>query len=255
MREKIQAILQQNDIPLVGFCPFEWVQPHLLNCRAAARLPQNAKTVIICAFPYKVKEQPPQNISRYAAVPDYHLVFKELSARVTEQLCAAFPENRFEWFQDNSPIPEVSTAATAGLGVRGDNGLLITKEYGSWVFLGEWVTDLALECENRFSACPHCGRCAAACPKSDECLSAVTQKKGELSSAEAALLRQHNLVWGCDICAEACPLNKNVKMDPIAAFADGYRDEYVIGEDITGRAYAWRGEKPVRRNAENLLGE
>ncbi len=251
-KEKIAAVLRENGIELFGFCDFDRVKDHLIACRAAARLPENAKTVIICAFPYRVEAQKPLNISRYAAVPDYHSVCERIAAAVTERLCRVFPENRFVWFQDNSPIPEVHTAAAAGLGVRGDNGLLITEKFGSWVFLGEWVTDLAVTAPDRYAECPHCGACAAACPKGVVCLSALTQKKGELSPAEAELLRRNGLVWGCDICAEVCPLNDGVKIAPLTAFAEGYRDRFTVGEDISGRAYAWRGEKPVRRNAENL---
>ena len=121
--------------------------------------------------------------------------------------CAFFPENSFSAFVDNSPIPEVKTAALAGLGVVGENGLLITEEFGSWVFIGEIVTDLFIECEEReIKSCIKCGKCKKVCPAKNECLSAVSQKKGELSSEEERLLKENNIVWGCDICQEVCPL-------------------------------------------------
>ena len=61
---------------------------------------------------------------------------------------------------------------------------------------------------------------------------------------------QNNIIWGCDICAEICPLNKNSNITYIKEFIEGYRDSYTLGEDISGRAYEWRGEKTVSRNAK-----
>ena len=256
MKNEIVNILTKLGISEIGFCPFSFLENHLLSCRAAERLPKNAETVIMMAFPYKVKEEPPKNISRYAAVPDYHTVLKPILTAATEQLKAAFPTAQFAAFQDNSPIPEVYAAAAAGLGVRGKNGLLIHKKYGSWVFLGEIVTDLAISCEPRVFSCLECNACENACPRNGaalDCLSAVTQKKGELTAEEQTALRQNGLLWGCDRCAEVCPLNRAVQIDPFPAFREGYRDTYTAGEDISSRAYAWRGKNPIERNAR-LLG-
>lgn len=255
MKEIIFEILSAAGIEGFGFCKFSLISDYLLKCRALGRIPENAKTVISCVFPYKVEENPPSDISRYAAVPDYHRVCLPILERAAAMLSARFPDNRFEPFCDNSPIPEVAAACCAGLGIRGDNGLLITEKYGSFVFLGEIVTDIEVDCENRFSRCSGCGRCAAACPKGDlPCLSGVTQKKGGLSAEEAAALKKNRLLWGCDICAEVCPLNKNADTTRIPAFLSGYRPRYTKGEDITGRAYEWRGEKCILRNYENLNG-
>ena len=253
MKNKVFQIINSAGINDAACCAFSKVKDHLLNCRALQRIPQNSKTIIMCAFPYKVFEEKPQNISRYAAVPDYHEVAGGYLSRAVEHLRSAFPQNSFEFFLDNSPIPEVFAAATAGLGVRGDNGLLITKKYGSWVFLGEILTDLELECEEKYAECLHCGACAAACPKIKEqtdCLSAVSQKKRELEQKEIDALRNYGILWGCDICSEVCPMNKGVKIAPLPEFAEHYRNCYTCGEDIAHRAYAWRGERVIKRNYE-----
>ena len=252
MNDLVFEIIKKSGISDAGFCTFDEVSGRLLECRAKQRIPKDAKTVICCIFPYKVKNSPPQFISRYAAVPDYHSVCMEFLNTAVRLLCEKFPQNKFEAFVDNSPIPEVFAAATAGLGVKGKNGLLITEKYGSFVFLGEIVTDLKLDCNSRFSECINCGKCLAACPKEDVCLSAVTQKKGELTIEESRLLLENRLLWGCDICAEVCPLNKGAQITDSPECLEGYRDCYTENEDITGRAYAWRGEKCIRRNYENL---
>ncbi len=255
MKAKILNILNQTNIKEVGFCDFECVADRLLDCRAKERLPKNTKTVIICAFPYKVKDTPPQLLSRYAALPDYHTVVGNMLKVACNALKKEHPQNEFESFCDNSPIPEVLAAATAGLGVKGDNGLLITKKYGSYVFLGEIVTDLFIEDENKYSECDHCGKCKNVCPVAldkQNCLSNLSQQK-KLTDCELEILKQNNILWGCDICANACPHNTNAENTDIAEFLNGYRDTYSPEEDPTDRPYIWRGAEAIRRNYNNLI--
>lgn len=250
IKEKIIEICLSADIRDIGFCAFENIKEKLIECRAKQRIPQNAKTVIICAFPYKAQENPPKNISRYAAVPDYHTVCGEMLEKAARGLRKSFPKNKFECFLDNSPIPEVFAAAVAGLGVKGDNGLILTKRWGSFVFLGEIVTDLEIECENKYRECEHCGVCKKNCPvglDKGSCLSALSQKKGELSAEEKEILLKNNILWGCDICAEACPHNKEAEITYIKEFIEGYRDCYTAKEDNSGRAYNWR-KGAIERN-------
>lgn len=252
MIEKIKELLIKADIRDVGFCDYNEIKDRLLDCRAKARIPQGAKSVIVCLFPYKVKENPPENISRYAAVPDYHKVCGEILEKAAKELSKNINGYQFEWFIDNSPIPEVYTAAKAGLGIIGENSLLINEKYGSFVFIGEIITDLEIKTKKRdVKYCENCGLCKKVCPKGENsvCLSAISQKKGELEESETELLKRHNIIWGCDICAEICPKNKNAEKTYIKAFIDGYRNRFLIGEDIKGRAYEWRGEKTVTRNA------
>ena len=233
-----------------GFCPFSAVGDNLLECRAKARLPKDAKTIICFTFPYKVTEENPKNISRYAAVPDYHEVCGKMLSALSERLRAE-TGYEFEYFIDNSPIPEVYAAARAGLGVVGKNGLLITERFGSFVFIGEIVTNMEIACGEEPKSCADCGACLAACPVAlckEGCLSAVTQKKKDLTEEEARLIRANGSVWGCDICQNACPLNKGKEQSKIPEFINGYRPEYQKGESIEGRAYAWRGEGVIARN-------
>lgn len=146
----------------IRFCFLWQTFFRLLECRAKARIPQRAKSVIVCLFPYHVAEPQRRNISRYAMVEDYHIVAGNMLKAACERLKSAFPENEFVFFTDNSPIREVSSAVRAGLGVLGKNGLLIHPKYGSFVFIGEIVTDLTVPGAKANGMCIGCGRCAAA---------------------------------------------------------------------------------------------
>ena len=247
-----------------GVCPFSAVEEELLPCRAVNRLPQAAKTVLCVLFPYRFPGDPPQNLSRYAAVADYHTAAGAVLAHIAQELRIADPEGCYEPFMDNSPLPEVRLAVAAGLGVRGDNGLFFSHTYGSFVFIGAVVTDR----EMSVKACPpaeclHCGACVAACPGGAlagdgtvdrrRCLSDITQRKGELTAEEQALLCRGGSAWGCDICQEVCPLNRQATVAPHVCF-DGVQPVLRESdlESLTGKAYGWRGKAVLVRNLRLL---
>ncbi len=261
MKNKFETIIK-DEVPVFGVCGFEKVSQNLISCRALGRLPEDPKYVIVAAFPYYLGEEKYRglNISRYAVVADYHKVVGDRLGRAAAGLRAAFPGESFEAFADNSPIPEVLAAVNAGIGVRGKNGLLITEKYGSWVFIGEIVTTLDLSeyvTENKETECIGCGRCVDACPTKalsgqgvdkQKCLSDITQRKGELTPEQEQLIRKYNCVWGCDICQNICPMNKNAERTPIEEFILSSDPTARSGMDIDGRAFAWRGRAVIERN-------
>ena len=254
-QKNLEQIIRQFTSAPFGVCSYSVADGRLIDCRAKARLPQNAASIICFAFPYKVEDDRPENISRYAAVPDYHEVCGRILEKITAALKAAYPENEFSPFIDNSPIPEVAAAAAAGLGVIGKNGLLITERYGSFVFLGEIVTDLPLPTTDKTARCEDCGLCIKACPVGlckNDCLSALTQQKKLSDPKDEQRIKKHGVVWGCDICQEICPMNEGAEKTDLPEFTAGYRRRYTLGEDISGRAFAWRGEGVIARNAELL---
>lgn len=224
-----------------------------------------AASAIVALFPYYLGERAytGANISRYAAAPDYHdIVLTRLRVAVGE-LEKAFPGESFQAFADNSPVREAEAAAFCGLGVRADNNLLIHPVYGSWVFIGEIMTSLSLghESSDEVGGCEHCGACRRACPtgaltaqgfEKTRCLSFITQKKGVLTPAEEDAVRQSGCAWGCDLCQLVCPMNANAKTTPLAEFRKDVRATLKPGDDIKGRAYAWRGTEVLRRNLEIL---
>ena len=221
---------------------------------------------IMIAAPYLVRHEK-RNISSYAASRDYHGFFKELFERIIPLLKGEYPDHKVVGFADDSPIDERSAAAMSGLGIVGDNGMLITEKYSSYVFLGEIITDLPIKSvAQEIKRCEGCGQCKLACPMEEigQCLSALTQKKGALSPEEQKVILSHECAWGCDICQEICPHTKKAISDGTA-----YTDvEYFKNENLpiltlaqidsmsdsefSTRAYSWRGRETIRRNLEIL---
>lgn len=239
-----------------------------INENLISRAGISPRTALIYLIPYYTVEG--ENISSYAVGIDYHLVIKQINARLIEELKHKFPENEFLSFGDHSPIDERHASLVSGLGILGDSGLLINEKYGTYVFIGEIITDLTLNPDEyatptQVGRCIGCGECKRACPtgilrgEGEECLSAITQKKGELSDSEAALMIKYNTAWGCDICQRVCPYNKSPEKTPVADF---YTDtiphltrSLLDGMDkaeFSKRAFAWRGRKTVERNIDLL---
>ena len=222
-------------------------------------------TAVLIAVPYFTRAclDPDRNISCYTVSRDYHGFFQELYGELIPQLEAAFPKNRFAGFADHSPVAEVEAAALAGLGVIGKNHLLITEQYASFVFLGTLVTDATLPCTvHPIKYCYNCGKCTAACPAKTpaDCLSALTQKKGDLSLKEQDTILEHSSAWGCDICQMVCPhtkkaIEKETIFSPIPYFSKNVIPNLTLEildgmseEEFSSRAYAWRGRDTIRRN-------
>ena len=137
--KEIDNIMKKAGIVSYGSIPFSSLSP-LINCRNKGLIPENSRSVILVLIPYNVGDFPKRNISKYAVSADYHLIARELLGGICESLKELFPGEKFQFFADNSPINEVDSALKANLGVLGKNGLLINKDFGSYVFIGEIVT-------------------------------------------------------------------------------------------------------------------
>lgn len=257
--QMIQTIMNSVS-PLWGICAFEPFAAHILPCRAAARIPQNAQSILVSLFPYYLGEEAytESNISRYAVVPDYNDLMRDVLRQAAQEMSNAFPQEQFVAFCGNSPLPEVLAAVRAGLGTRGRNNLLLTERYGSWVFIGEIITTLSLPAaEHEITLCDGCDRCIRACPTgalrpdgfdASLCLSAITQQKQPLTAEQEEMIRKTGCAWGCDICQKACPHNIGAEKTEIDLFLQDIKLRAEHGDDLTGRAYGWRGAKVIERN-------
>jgi len=227
------------------------------------------QVMIVAAFPYLLPAEhyAKRNIARYAVVRDYHQVVGERLERACALLREHYPDDEFVHFADHSPLPEVALAEHAGLGVRGRHNLLITEKFGSWVVLGEIVTTAALppvrSAKCLVLSCEDCGRCVKACPANvlghaqfdrTQCLSYISQRKEQPSDAAAAQLRAMHSAWGCDICQQVCPHNRQAQIAPLPEFLQGAIAELTHTTPIEDRAYAWRGRAVLGRNLDNLRG-
>jgi epoxyqueuosine reductase len=157
-------------------------------------------------------------IARYALGRDYHKVLRARLQQLVDRVQRDVGDFGYRVFTDSAPVLEVALAAKAGLGWRGKHTLLLTRDMGSYFFLGEIYTNLPLPVTDPASG--HCGTCTAcidACPTgaivapyeldARRCISYLTI---ELPGAIPVELRPliGNRVYGCDDCQLACPWNR-----------------------------------------------
>ena len=263
MTEKILNVLKNRGILLAAPIALkDCIKTREYKLKNAGFNLSNELFAIIIAVPYLTRQEN-KNLSSYAVSRDYHGYFSELFSAVIPELKSIFPDATFAGFADNSPIDERHAAAVAGLGIIGENGMLITEKYSSYVFLGEIITDLPLPANaHDIQKCSGCGRCASACPKDDcgQCLSELTQKKGELSDSEAESIIKYGSAWGCDICQVVCPHTvKAIKSQTIYTNIDYFKDNCIphlttellskmSDEEFAKRAYSWRKRDTISRN-------
>ena len=260
----METILKSYNIAGFGCVSFQHL--NFFNVRSAARLPQNSSTAIAMIFPYYNKNAMDGNISAYCSVADYHIVVMAQLNSICTDLKKAYPEYSFEPFVDASPIDEVDLAVKAGLGVKGDNSLLITEKWGSFVFIGEIVTDMPWQTVlHTDKGCRHCRRCKISCPGgatgdgkviTEKCASHISQKKGELTEEETQILKKAKTVFGCDICQKVCPHNKGIEEGENLFSTDIMNtvEKDTVAQVYKSRAFGFRGLKTLERNLE-IYGE
>jgi epoxyqueuosine reductase len=168
-------------------------------------------------------------VSRYALGRDYHKVLRARLQRLADRIESGVGAFGHRVFTDSAPVMEVELAARAGLGWRGKHTLALTREAGSFFFLGEIYTDLPLPVDRPMTEhCGTCTRCIDVCPTgaivapyqldARRCISYLTI---ELKSSIPVELRPlvGNRVYGCDDCQLACPWNKYAQTSAEPDFA------------------------------------
>lgn len=154
--------------------------------------------------------------SNYAWGDDYHHIIKSKLYELMKHIKDEYPDIKAIACVDTSPIMEKLWAQKSGIGWQGKHTNLITRDYGSWLFLGEILVDIELEYDNEFieDLCGSCTACIDSCPThaldeyqiyAEKCISYFTiEHKGEFPSNTEL----DNWIYGCDICQEVCPWNQ-----------------------------------------------
>jgi epoxyqueuosine reductase len=196
-------------------------------------------------------------ISRYAWGADYHDVVRRRLERLVERLPAG---QDYKICVDTAPLLERSYAREAGLGWIGKNTCLINQEIGSWFFLGEVLTSLELEPDAPPpDRCGTCTRCIDACPTkaitgegyeldARRCISYFTiELRGSVPEEMRAGIGQH--IFGCDICQDVCPWNREAPLTAEPSFAARHFAPWL--DQLAGMSEAEFGEfyagSPIQR--------
>lgn len=246
------------------FCKYDDICDKIVQKEKLFSKIENPKIFMVKLFPYFAGHDE-GNISKYARGKDYHIVVRQKLENIISEYKKEFKDNNFVAFCDNSPLPEVYIAYKSGAGILGKQGLIFDREYGGYIFIGIIATDADIKYETiEPEKCVNCGLCADSCPtksidKNDfsGCLSEITQRNSK--DVDKKLIKNSKLVWGCDICLDVCPMNKNAKI----TYIDEFRENLVYSlckEDVEGktrlqflkkyedRAFTFRGPKPICRN-------
>lgn len=227
--EAKQVIKERIAQGLMDGLPWFTEQRADVSCHPNALLPE-ARSIISLAMCYLTQQPDEQEnctprgrIARYAWGEDYHDIIKPklqqfaiwLREYAREEMAEAV-ETRI--FVDTGRMVDRAVAQRAGLGWYGKNTNILTKGWGSWVFLAEIVTNLPLGIDEPLKAsCGSCEICMHACPTqalpgpykldNTRCISFLTiELRGSIPLELRPLMG--NLIFGCDICQEVCPVNK-----------------------------------------------
>ncbi|MBI1173673.1 MAG: tRNA epoxyqueuosine(34) reductase QueG [Sideroxydans sp.] len=215
-------------------------------------------------------------ISRYALGRDYHKVLRNRLEKLAQQIRAAVPGAECRVFTDSAPVLEVELASRAHLGWRGKHTLLLSREHGSWFFLGEIYVNLPLPVDvPEDEHCGSCTRCIEACPTqaivapyrldARRCISYLTiELKGSIPAELRPLIG--NRIYGCDDCQLVCPWNRFAQvslerdfavrhgLDDIALTELFAWDESTFTAKFSGSAIHRIGHEQWLRNIAVALG-
>nr|BBH93356.1 epoxyqueuosine reductase [Thermogemmatispora argillosa] len=234
-----------------------------VSCHPDALLPE-ARSIIALAMCYlsEPPEEPQDDlprgrISRYAWGEDYHEVIKPKLKQFAEWLREyarreAGQELEARLFVDTGRMVDRAVAQRAGIGWYGKNTTILTRGWGSWVFLAEIVTNLPLPADEPLQAnCGKCERCLHACPTgalpapyvldNRRCISYLTiELRGSIPLELRPLMG--NLIFGCDICQEVCPVNQVVEKRLGLRQAD--RTQEPAADTLAGREADGQKQRP-----------
>lgn len=239
---------------------------------------------IAIAYPSKLPEIPKSEPGAYRGMfartawgMDYHHVLRERLKRLEEFIREQVPDLELNLMSmvDTGELSDRAVAERAGIGFSGKNCSIISTKLGSWIYLGEMITNIPFPPDHPVTEdCGECTRCLDACPTSafvgpgqlnaQRCISFQTQVKDTLT--DEMMVKMGNRLYGCDTCQMVCPKNKGLNwthqpelqpdpeqakplLVPMLALSNRqFKSEFGMS------AAAWRGKKPIQRNAIVALG-
>jgi len=232
---------------------------------------------IAIAYPSRMKDNPKGTkqdrrgiFCRASWGTDYHVILKDRLEKLAAFITEKVPEASTKLMVDTGELSDRAVAERAGIGFSGKNCAIITPEFGSYVYLGELMTNIPFIPDSPVEdSCGDCRKCLDACPtgalvqggqlNAQRCLSFLTQTKGFL--ADEFRVELGNRVYGCDTCQQVCPKNKKMdfhlhpetepvpeavkpKLKPMLRISNRQ-----FKETFGHMAGSWRGKKPIQRNA------
>lgn len=201
---------------------------------------------------------------------DYHIILRGRLEKLEQYIKMKYPEARLKSMVDTGELADRAVAQRAGIGWSGKNCAIITPEFGSYVYLGEMITNIPFEPDQPIEdRCGSCNKCIEACPtgalvqggqiNAQKCIAFLTQTKDFIP--EEYRDKIGNRIYGCDSCQTACPENKGKnfhfykEMEPNP---DEVKPLLKPMLQMSNREFktkygylsgAWRGKKPIQRNA------
>lgn len=303
-KEAISQYARQIGIDKIGFAsaePFVELKQRLVEHRAKGyesgfeepdldkrTIPElsleGAQSLIAIALAYPSKlADPPKSkpgayrgiLSRSAWGTDYHHVLRDKLDRLGKFIKQLEPSAKIESMVDTGALSDRAVAERAGLGWVGKNCALITPEFGSWVYLGELLTNLPLPPDKPVEdGCGDCNLCVEACPTgalvqggqldSQKCVAYLTQVKDFIPEQYRGKIG--NRLYGCDTCQIVCPKNRGINVTHHPEFTPDPEvakplllpllsmSNKQFAQTFGHTSAAWRGKKPIQRNAILALG-
>lgn len=232
---------------------------------------------IALAYPSKLKDAPKSTkedrrgiFCRASWGQDYHTVLRDRLQKLETFIKEKVPAAILQSMVDTGELSDRAVAERAGIGWSGKNCAIITPEFGSYVYLGEMITDIPFPPDKPIEdGCGTCNKCVDACPtgalvtggqlNSQRCIAFLTQTKGFL--AEEFRSKLGNRLYGFDTCQTVCPENKgkdfhfHPEMEPDPELAKPKLKPLLtmsnreFKEKFGHVSGSWRGKKPIQRNA------
>jgi epoxyqueuosine reductase len=203
----------------------EYLASHLPQKENPGLIHPRLESALVFTFKYLPHPFPAANqtlrIAQYVGNSDYHLWLKEKLQFVCEELKKEYPNEIFLPMTDSTPVLERDLAVRSGLGWFGKNTCLLSREEGSFSFIGEILTSLKISSAASLSAdfCGTCTRCMDICPtqaleaprllNANKCISYLTIESQNLPE-ESLRSKIGDWFFGCDLCQTVCPWNQKV---------------------------------------------